>query len=395
MNRLEVPATTSWQAELANSYADLDSLARDGLVTQDEALKLHAIGHAYQVRIPKYYAALMGGAPNCPIRMQALPSLNEVDPVLPDWAKEWSIAAFGRPTPWTADAIGDVAKLAAPRLTHRYGNRAILHLSSLCAMYCRFCFRKEHLNAEQKTLYEGSLEPAFEYLRTTPQIREVILTGGDPLSIPDRRLESLLAKLDEIAHLKHVRIHSRMAVTLPSRLTTELGKVLTSRRVQVALVSHFNHPKELTTFARERLEAFSRQGVVLYNQSVLLRGINDDAEILGTLFQELYESGVKPFYLHHPDWTPGTFHFRSSIEKGQALMDELAGKLSGPSMPHYVLDTPGGIGKVQLTSGRVKRVQEKFENDFGGALYEIKPPQTREGLKPIDHYYLYAEFWKR
>ncbi|MEW6058115.1 MAG: KamA family radical SAM protein [Bdellovibrionota bacterium] len=380
-NNTPITSHENWQEALANSLASVDELVLEGLLKPHEASQLRNLGTAYQVRLTRYYASLMDnsdqGRGTCPIRLQALPSLGEADPTLPSWAREWSLKAYGREVPWTPDAIGDLTRLAAPRLTHRYGNRAILHVSSMCALYCRFCFRKSHLNSKDRLLYDGSFDAALEYLCAHPEIRELLLTGGDPLSLTDSALERLFDRLEGITHVKHLRIHSRMASTLPHRLTDGLIETLArQRRFKIALVSHFNHPKEFTSFARARLDGVASKGVALYNQSVLLRGVNDDGPILEELFQSLYESGVTPFYLHHPDWTPGTFHFRCSIARGQELMSGLSGRLSGPALPHYVLDLPNGLGKVPLMADKIKLIDTRSEPRLEGALYELTPPKT-------------------
>jgi lysine 2,3-aminomutase len=367
-----------WKQELAQSYSTVTELSQAGLITPDEAVRLSSLGERFKVRITPYYARLMTASPDCPIRSQAIPALSEEDPTLPVWASEWSQKIYGRPAPWDMDAIGDVAKLAAPRLTHRYGNRAIMHLSSLCAVYCRFCFRKGHLNDEDRTLYDGSLDPAFAYLEATPEIRELILTGGDPLSLTELALAKVLDRVGRIPHLRVLRIHSRMAVTLPSRLNQELAELLgRPREFEIHLVSHFNHPREWTAEARHGLRLMREARVTLYNQNVLLAGVNDSVECLVELYQGLYENGVNPFYLHHPDWTPGTFGFRVSVAKGQQIARALRGRLSGPAMPHYVLDIPQGNGKASLLDASTRKLAE-FKNDtLIGAVYEIQAPQTR------------------
>ena len=386
------PATETWAQQLLSAYSSVSDLVHANLVTEEDGLRLTALGSRFRVRLPRYYAALFDGTAECPLRLQSIPGLGEEDPVLPDWATEWSREVFGRDVPWLDDAIGDVAKMAAPRLTHRYGNRAILHVSSACAMYCRFCFRKSHINATERTLYEGSLDHALDYLARTPEITELILTGGDPLSMPDSWIAKFFDRLETIESLKHVRIHSKMPCTLPARLTDELALAISNRRFVVSLVAHFNHPRELTSVALERLAQFRRAGIPLYSQSVLLRGVNDNVDTLASLFQTLYDNGVTPFYLHHADWTPGTFHFRVSIARGREFMRALSGLVSGPALPHYVLDLPGGDGKVSLLdTERVKLVKERHEPTISGAVYEITPPQTRaHAEKPI----LYADFWQ-
>jgi len=370
----------AWTEELRASYTDVASLLKHHLISAPEAEELKAIGDRFKVRITPYYAGLMSEDKNCPIRLQAIPHLLEADPELPDWAVQLSQAIYKRPTPWDADPIGDVKNLSAPRITHRYRNRAIIHISSMCAVYCRFCFRKSHLNEVENTLYAGSLEPAFDYVQKNEGIRELIFTGGDPLSLSDAVLRKVLIRVSQIPHIRSVRFHSRMAVTLPSRFTPSLLELLGENwNFNVAVVSHFNHPKEITFESRNALKGLQKAGITLLNQSVLLKGINDSAECLSELFQELYESGTIPFYLHHPDWTPGTFHFRTSIEKGQEILKQLRGTLPGPALPHYVLDIPQGFGKTSLEVGKVRLVRSLGESRdrVKGAIFEVSVPTTK------------------
>jgi lysine 2,3-aminomutase len=381
-----------WSRQLAESYTSVQSLREAGLLAPDEADRLASLGDRYQIRVTPYYAGLMSNEPDCPIRLQAIPALGEEDPAtLPEWATEWSRRVYGRASPWTSDPIGDLDRLAAPRLTHRYGNRAILHLSTMCAVYCRFCFRKSHLNEREASLYDGSLDPAFGYLASHPEIRELILTGGDPLSLTDAALARVLDRASGIPSLRVVRIHSRMAVTLPDRLSEELAAELGRERVSSAghglsvhLVSHFNHPREWTRDAREGLGRLRRAGVPLFNQNVILRGVNDSSDTLAELYQGLYEAGVTPMYLHYPDWTPGTFQFRPGVSRAQAIARSLRGRLPGAAIPHLVVDLPGGLGKVSLTDATTREIEampEKAARETGvsGAVYEVSSPRTRDG----------------
>jgi lysine 2,3-aminomutase len=367
---------TNWKADLRDSILSIQELERIGVITSEEAKRLDRLSERFKIRITRYYASLFTNTTNCPIKKQAIPTLGEKDPTLPAWAQAQSLKIYARPTPWHADPIGDVERLATPRLTHRYENRAILHLSTACAVHCRFCFRKTQLNKMEEYLYQGPLNKALEYLQKKPQISELILTGGDPLSISDESLSQLLDQIATIESIRTVRIHSRMPVTLPTRLTPDLVDALAHpRRFKISLVSHFNHPLELTTQACASLNRLAQRGVRLYNQSVLLAGVNNSVECLRDLFQGLYEAGVTPFYLHHPDWTAGTFHFRLSIEEGQNLVRKLYGQVSGPAIPQYVLDIPQGYGKIPLLDSRVKKLEE-FRSEIGGAVYELNPPLT-------------------
>ena len=382
-NEINEPAQLeNWKQELLNSCTTVSDLTALHLISLKEAQSLESISNEFKIRITPYYAQLIENSPDCPIRKQAIPHLNEKDPTLPTWATEWSQKIYGRPEPWHPDPIGDLRFQVAPRLTHRYSHRALLHVSSMCAVYCRFCFRKSHLNDDSRPLYEGGLQPAFNYLREHTEISELVLTGGDPLSLNDSLLEKIFLQVDSLPGVKTLRIHSRMAVTLPSRFTTDLLQVFNlERRFNLAIVSHFNHPKELSEVALKKLNHLRRAGVTLLNQSVLMKGVNNSVPTLRTLFQTLYENGVIPYYLHHPDWTPGTFHFRVNIHEGQRLMSELRGLISGPALPDYVLDIPQGLGKTSLLGSHLKKVDEyspgNFGPDFCGSVYELSGPTTR------------------
>ena len=286
------PQNRTWQQELRQSLTTLPDFVRAGLISAEQAQdpRWATLFRENLVRVTPHAASLIDIAdPHCPLRLQSVPSLErETDPTLPLWLQEWSQEIYGSPVPWRADAIGDLAHLQAPRLTHRYGNRALLHVSDHCALWCRFCFRKSHLNEKEEGLYAGQFDEALSYITETPAITELILTGGDPLSLGDEPLSRLLDRLTVIPHLKHVRIHSRMAVTLPSRITDGLITTLARPRpFALALTSHFNHPKELAPANRAALRALRNAGITLLNQSVLLHGVNDRVETLAELFQSL------------------------------------------------------------------------------------------------------------
>lgn len=374
----------TWQNELKASLTSVGDLLAADLILEAEAEQLARIGDAFKIRITPYYAKLMERRADCPIRLQAVPALGEVDPVLPEWAQDWSREVYAQTVPWVSDPIGDQLHLEVPRLTHRYRSRAILHFSSLCAVYCRFCFRKSHLNDEERPLYQGDVVPALEYLKKNSEIRELILTGGDPLSVPTLQLEKFLLELSKIPSIKTLRFHSRMLVTLPSRVDADLlGLLSRNWPFQLIWVSHFNHPRELTEEVRQASLSLKKLGILLLNQSVLLKGVNDSAEVLETLLASLYELGILPYYMHYPDWTPGTFHFRTGVERAKQLMLGLRGKVPGPALPRLMLDTPKGHGKVGLLEvGSQKILAEKSDREagVGGRIYEIScefGPQVR------------------
>ena len=245
-------------------------------------------------------------------------------------------------------------------LTHRYPDRVILHVTKTCEVYCRFCFRREAVG-EEGSLPEPDLVAALDYIAVNPAIREVILTGGDPLVLSARRIKGLMDRLGAIPHVDVVRIHTRIPVVAPEKVTAELVEAL--RGPVVWVVVHTNHAQEIGAAAEAALGRLAGAGVPLLSQSVLLRGINDSVAALEELFRRLIRLRVKPYYLHHCDLAKGTGHFRTTIAEGQALMAGLRGRVSGTLLPRYVLDIPGGYGKVPL-------VRDHAE-PLGGGLWRI------------------------
>jgi lysine 2,3-aminomutase len=247
-----------------------------------------------------------------------------------------------------ADPIGDDARSPLKGVVHRYPDRLLLKPVHVCPVYCRFCFRREKVGPGGEALSQAELFAALEYIRARSEIWEVILTGGDPLMLAPRRMAELIAALDAIDHVGVIRVHSRVPIVDPARVTDELVSALRPRRASLWLGVHCNHPRELDGGAREALTRLADAGVPLLGQTVLLKGINDDADTLDHLMRALVAARVKPYYLHHPDLVRGTAHFRVSIARGQSLMKTLRSRLSGLAQPTYVLDVPGGHGKVPI-----------------------------------------------
>ncbi|HUH83536.1 MAG TPA: lysine-2,3-aminomutase-like protein [Stellaceae bacterium] len=246
-----------------------------------------------------------------------------------------------------SDPIGDERLSPIKGIVHRYPDRVLLKPSHVCPVYCRFCFRREQVGPEGETLTAAELDAALDYIRVRPQIWEVIVTGGDPFLLSPRRLGALTRALDAIAHLGVIRFHTRVPIADPARVSAGLVRALaTEKALYVAI--HANHPRELGAAARTACGRLTRAGIPLLGQTVLLRGVNDDPAVLAALFRGLVAMRVKPYYLHHPDLAPGTAAFRPSIGEGQALMRALRGRLSGLCQPTYVLDLPGGAGKVPV-----------------------------------------------
>ncbi|MEU3573586.1 lysine-2,3-aminomutase-like protein [Kitasatospora sp. NPDC036755] len=245
------------------------------------------------------------------------------------------------------DPIGDDPFTPVKGVTHRYPDRVLLKPVLVCPVYCRFCFRREVVGPGDAMLKEDQLAAALDYIRDHPRIWEVIFTGGDPLIMSPNRLRPILAALDAIEHVKVIRFHTRVPVVDPDRVTEDLVAALTLD-TPVWVVVHTNHSQEIGPGARRALGLLARSGVPLVSQTVLLKGVNDTPEALEDLFRTLIVNRVKPYYLHHGDLAVGTSHFRTTIEEGQALVRQLRGRVSGMCQPTYVLDIPGGHGKVPI-----------------------------------------------
>lgn len=279
------------------------------------------------------------------------------------------------------DPIGDDTHSPVEGVVHRYPDRVLLKLTSICAVYCRFCFRRETVGGAQSgVMSRAALDRALGYVRSHPEIWEVILTGGDPLVLSPRRLRQIMAMLSAVPHLRIVRVHTRIPVAAPQRITKALVGALNCEGKAVWIVLHANQPAELTPAARSACARFIDAGFPMLSQSVLLRGVNDNAETLSDLMRALVETRIKPYYLHHADFAPGSTHFRTSIEEGQALMRDLRGRRSGLCQPSYVLDIPGGHGKVPIGPNYLTSLDPTGKDfrveDFRGAEHSY-PPRRR------------------
>ena len=247
-----------------------------------------------------------------------------------------------------ADPIGDHAHSPVEGIVHRYPDRVLLKLVNVCAVYCRFCFRREMIGPGKQALSPDRLDAALTYIHAHPEIWEVILTGGDPLVLSARRLGDVIKRIAVIGHVKIVRIHTRLPVVAPEKITPSLVRALKAPGKTTYVALHANHPRELTAAARAACARIVDAGIPMVSQSVLLRGVNDDAATLEALMRAFVECRIKPYYLHHADLAPGTSHFRTTVQKGQTLMRALRGRVSGLAQPTYVLDIPGGYGKVPV-----------------------------------------------
>ncbi len=303
------------------------------------------------VAISPALAALIDPAdPADPIARQFVP-----DPA------ELQVAAEER-----GDPIGDDARSPVAGIVHRYPDRVLLKLVHVCPVYCRFCFRREQVGpAGRPSLSPRELAAALDYIRARPEIWEVILTGGDPLSLSARRLRAVVRALAAIDHVKIIRVHTRVPVAAPERVTREMVRALKAPGKASYVALHVNHPRELTPGARAACARFIDAGIPMLSQSVLLRGVNDDAATLGALMRALVEARIKPYYLHHGDLARGTAHMRTDVGAGQDLMRSLRASHSGLCQPTYVLDVPGGFGKVPVGPQYLARAERR------GPCYEV------------------------
>jgi lysine 2,3-aminomutase len=331
-------------ADLARAFGlDLPTYASEGSASL-----------ARPMRVTPYFAGLIApGDPEDPILRQVLPG-----PGIPP-------AAAGE-----EDPLAERDHSPVPGLVHRYPDRALLLPSGFCAVLCRFCLRKRLWSPPEGEPERFDAERALAYISSRKEIREVILSGGDPLLLPAARLERLLAGLRGIDHVRILRIGTRLPAVLPMRIDEELSDLLASFR-PIWIMTHFNHPREITSQAEGALSRLAAAGALLNNQSVLLRGVNDDTDVLLALSRRLMEAGVRPYYLHHLDRVAGVERFRVSLEAGAAIVKGMFGRIGGLGIPRYVLDLPGGRGKVPLTPTFLVRRDGRgslFEGPLGGAV---------------------------
>jgi lysine 2,3-aminomutase len=271
-----------------------------------------------------------------------------------------------------ADPIGDDAHSPTEGVVHRYPDRVLLKLLHICAVHCRFCFRREQIGKPENALGGEALERALAYIASRPEIWEVILTGGDPLLLSPRRLGDVIRRLNSIPHVKIIRIHTRIPAVDPARITPELVEALRGR-APVYILLHCNHARELTQAARNACALLIDSGLPMLSQSVLLRGVNDDSESLAALMRAFVESRITPHYLHHGDLARGTSHFRVPLKRGQDLMRGMRGHLSGLCQPHYMLDIPGGHGKSPVSPVYAERNGDAWViEDYRGSKHAYK-----------------------
>ena len=365
----EPPATRrpdDWRWQLSNALSTAQALARALPLDEAERRGLEALDRrGFPVAITPYYFGLIDPAdPGCPIRRQVVPRIEELERVPGD----------------LADPLGEAEHEVAPNLIQRYPDRALLFATDRCAVYCRFCTRSRLVGAGGGARSLDKLAPALAYLRAHPEISDVIISGGDPLVMATDRLVRLVAAVRQIDSVQTIRLATRVPVVLPQRVTDELIRALRPHH-PLWIMTHFNHPKELTSEAAEALGRLADGGFPVMNHTVLLRGVNDDASVLAALFRGLVRWRARPYYLLQADPVQGTGHLRTPLSAGLDIMRQLQGRLSGIALPKFIVDTPGGRGKVpagpDFVVARAPGVT-RFRTHRGVEVAYVDPP-ARDG----------------
>jgi lysine 2,3-aminomutase len=366
VDRADAPqAPDDWRWQLQHATTSAADLGRVLSLREGERRAAErAEQSGFPISITPYYLGLIDLAdPSCPIRAQVVPALEE------------SISTLGD----LADPLGEEDNQVAPDLIRRYPDRALLLASDRCSVYCRFCTRSRMVGQGGGARSLERLKPALEYLHAHPEVRDLIISGGDPLVMATSRLVRLLEAVRTVPSIETVRLATRVPVTLPQRITVELVEALRPFH-PLWVMTHFNHPRELTAVARGALRKLVDGGFPVMNQSVLLRGVNDNAAVLKELFRGLVRERVRPYYLLQMDPVRGTGHLRTSVAAGVAIMAELQGQLSGIALPKLIVDIPGGFGKVPVSPDYVVSRAE--------GVTRFRSPHVERGGKRVEADYL-------
>jgi lysine 2,3-aminomutase len=350
----------SYQWQLKNRITNLAQLEEHLILSDEERAGVILSGSKLAMAITPHYFNLIDQLdPDCPIRKQVIPRIEES---LDDPAE-------------MADPCGEDSHMPVPGLVHRYPDRVLFLVTDRCAAYCRYCTRSRVVSGVGEQTLHMEHEAAFRYLEQHTEVRDVLLSGGDALLLSDAKLESILKRLRAIPHIEFLRIGSRIPIFLPQRITPALCQML--QRYHPLFISiHTNHPRELTTEVREGLERLANHGIPLGNQSVLLRGVNDDAEVMKSLVQKLLMCRVRPYYLYQCDLIKGSSHLRTSVQTGIDIIQALRGHTTGYAIPQYVIDAPGGGGKVPINPEYIiaKDEQRTLVRNYEGELFEYPEP---------------------
>lgn len=330
-----------WRWQLRNRIGDVKKLAQLINLSPGEIREIEKVGQKFRWSISPYYASLLiNNDPDCPIRKQSIPSILEL------------VDGDGKDDP-----MGEEFTSPAPCITRRYPDRLIINVTNQCAMYCRHCQRRRNIGKNDSHSTQEQLEVALAYIRKNPEIRDVLITGGDALMLSDQQLDWLLSELNAIPHVEIKRLGTRTLVTLPQRITPELCQIL-EKHPPIYLNTQFNHPREITTEVASACDRLVKSGVVLGNQAVLLKEVNNDVHIMKKLNQQLLRVRIRPYYIFHAKQVIGTGHFITSIEEGLEIIEGLRGFTSGLAVPTYILNAPQGYGKIPLLPRYLMAVEQ-------------------------------------
>lgn len=355
----------AWQQQLSQSAVKIKDLPfiPDSPEYRE---RLEKVGELYPIRINSYFLNLIKG-PNDPLWKQVVPTLEELD----DYIDGDTLVA---------DPLNEEGDMPVPELVHRYPDRVLLMINNQCPIVCRFCTRKRKIGFPG-VVTRDTLRQGIEYIRNNPEIRDVIMSGGDPLLVPDKELDRILGELRSIPHLEIIRIGTRVPGTLPSRITENLCSIL-KKYHPLYFNMHFNHPAEITPEVEKACAMLADIGIPLGSQTVLLKGVNDDSQVMKELMLKLLKNRVKPYYIYQADMTEGTDHFRTSVQKGLDIIRDLMGHISGMAVPYFVIDAPGGGGKVRLLPNSVveHNKDEVVITNYEGKVFRYSQPEGKNGV---------------
>ena len=353
-----------WQQQLSQSAVKIKDLP---FIPESPEYRerLKKVGELYPIRINSYFLSLIKG-PDDPLWKQVVPTLEELD----DYIDGDTLVA---------DPLNEEVDMPVPELVHRYPDRVLLMINNQCPIVCRFCTRKRKIGFPGVVTRE-TLRQGIEYIRNHPEIRDVIMSGGDPLLVPDKELDRLLGELRSIPHLEIIRIGTRVPGTLPARITENLCSIL-KKYHPLYFNMHFNHPAEITPEVEKACAMLADIGIPLGSQTVLLKGVNDDSQVMKELMLKLLKNRVKPYYIYQADMTEGTDHFRTSVQKGLDIIKDLMGHTSGMAVPYFVIDAPGGGGKVRLLPNSVveHNKDEVVITNYEGKVFRYSQPERKNG----------------
>lgn len=346
----------------AKSLTTAKALIESDLIEKKQFKAIESVVKKYALNIPNHMLTLIDkNNISDPIAKQVVPSSNELI----------------QKNNESSDPIGDEKHSPVEGIVHRYKDRVLFKLNSACAVYCRFCFRREMVGPGKNQLQQNEIDKAVDYIKSHKEIWEVILTGGDPLILSPAKIQRLVSQINKISHVKILRVHTRVPIAAPHLINENLIKAITSSKKTIYISIHINHEREISEKTVKICKLLSENGIALVGQTVLLKGVNDDTDVLEKLFRKMMENRILPYYLHHPDLAKGTSHFSVPISHGQEIMKKLRGSVSGLALPNYMLDIPGGYGKVPLTPSHIMQNKKNsvIIEDVHGITHEY-PPKT-------------------